>query len=73
MEAIRLKRPALGKHGQQRLFPKDQLSDDAITSPEATSAPRAWPQLKAPQDNRVPVQVEGTAQMSADSPPRSPA
>lgn len=55
MEAIRLKSAALGEYRQQRLFPKDQLSDYAITSPEAASAPRAWPQLKAAQDNRIPA------------------
>lgn len=61
MEAVRLEGPALGEHGQQRLFPKDQLSDYTITSPEAASAPRAWPQLKATQDNWVPAQAKGTA------------
>lgn len=61
VKAIRLEGTALGEHGQQRLFPKDQLSDNTITSPEATSAPRVWPQLKAAQDNWVPVQVKSTA------------
>lgn len=61
IEAIRLEGPALGEHGQQRLFPKDQLSDNTIPSPEAASAPRAWPQLKAAQDNWVPVQAKSTA------------
>lgn len=70
MEAVRLEGAALGEHRQQRLFPKDQLSDYAITSPEATSAPGAWPQLKAAQDNWIPVQMMGTAHMSTGSSPR---
>lgn len=73
VEAVRLEGPTLGEHGQQRLFPKDQLSDYTITSPEAASAPRALSQFKATQDNWVPVQAKGTAQMSTDSSPRSPA
>lgn len=70
MEAIRLEGTALSEHRQQRLFSKDQLSDYAITSPEAASTPRAWPQLKAAQDNWIPVQVKGTAQLSTGSSPR---
>lgn len=72
MKAVRLKGPALREHGQQGLFPKDQLSDHAITSPEAASSPRSWPQLKTAQDNWIPVQVK-VAQRSAGSPPSSTA
>lgn len=73
MEAVRLEGAALREHRQQRFFPEDQLSDYTITSPEAASAPRAWPQLKAAQDNWIPVQVKGTVHMSTGSSPRSSA
>lgn len=62
LEAIWLEGPAFGEHRQQRLFAEEQLADHAVAAPEPASAPRARPQFKAAQDDRVPTRARGSAQ-----------
>lgn len=38
-QAVRLEGAALGQHGQQRLLAEKQLTDNAITAPEAAATP----------------------------------